>query len=213
MPGLFITFEGIDYSGKSLQCRMFCERLQKTKPVLALRDPGANRISEKIRAILLDKEMSEMAPITELLLYEAARSQMVSRQIKPALAENVTVVCDRFYDSTSAYQGYARGLDAQLVQQANRIGSCGLRPDHTFLLDIDPDRAYQRKKASGCEMDRIELEGRAFQTQVREGYLCVAREEPERISVIDGDAGADDIHQKIWSVFTRLFPLNWESKI
>ena len=154
-----------------------------------------------------------MDEITELLLYEAARSQMVSRQIKPALAENLVVVCDRFYDSTSAYQGHGRGLDMDLVRQANRIGSCGLRPDHTFLLDIDPDRAFQRKKASGCELDRIELEGRAFQARVRQGYLSVAGEEGRRISVINADAAPDDIHLKIWSIFTHLFPLNLESKI
>ena len=116
MSGVLITFEGIDYSGKSLQCRLLFERLQALqRDVLHLRDPGATRISEKIRAILLDRVHLEMAPTTELLLYEAARAQMVEEVIKPALAAGTIVLCDRLYDSTTAYQGFARGLDRKSV--------------------------------------------------------------------------------------------------
>jgi len=208
MPALFITFEGIDYSGKTLQSRLLSEHLQAMQlPVLTLRDPGATRISEKIRDLLLDETLAEMAPITELLLYEAARSQMVEQLIKPALAQGRIVIADRFYDSTTAYQGFARGLDLELVQAANRIGRCGLTPDHTFLLDLDPAIALQRKRAVGRDADRIEQEGLSFQQRVRAGYLHVAKMEPNRISVIEGNDAAEVIQQRILDIFIQRFSM------
>jgi len=206
MAGIFITFEGIDYSGKSLQSRLLVDRLQSLKrTVVLLRDPGATRISEAIRGLLLDKSLHEMSCTTELLLYEAARSQMVVELIKPALAKNQIVVCDRFYDSTTAYQGYARGLDLRLVQMANRIGRCDLVPDHTFLLDLAPAMAWQRKLATGQAPDRIEQEGLSFQQKVRDGYLQIAADEPERVSVVPGEGSSEAIHQQIWTQFTRFY--------
>ncbi|NLP10188.1 dTMP kinase [bacterium] len=206
MTSFFVTFEGIDYSGKSLQSKLLCERLQSDhRAVLLLRDPGATRISEKIRSLLLDKTLDEMSAVTELLLYEAARSQMVEQLIRPALASGQTVICDRFYDSTTAYQGFARGLDLGLVQSANRIGSCGLVPGHTFLLDLEPAAALARKKISGREADRIEQEGLAFQSRVREGYLQTAAMEPGRFTVLDAQADSEELHQTIWSVIIQKF--------
>lgn len=206
MTSIFVTFEGIDYSGKSLQSKLLCDRLQSDhRAVLLLRDPGATRISEKIRTLLLDKALDEMSAVTELLLYEAARSQMVAQLIRPALASGRTVICDRFYDSTTAYQGFARGLDLDLVQSANRIGSCGLVPGHTFLLDLEPVAALARKKISGREADRIEQEGLVFQSRVREGYLQTAAMEPDRFTVLDAQAKPEVIHQAIWSVFMQKF--------
>jgi len=206
MTSIFVTFEGIDYSGKSLQSKLLCDRLQSDhRSVLLLRDPGATRISEKIRTLLLDKALDEMSAVTELLLYEAARSQMVAQLIRPALASGRTVICDRFYDSTTAYQGFARGLDLDLVQAANRIGSCGLVPGHTFLLDLEPAAALTRKNISGREADRIEQEGLGFQDRVREGYLQTAAMEPDRFTVLDAQAKPEVIHQAIWSVFIQKF--------
>jgi dTMP kinase len=199
LSGVLITFEGIDYSGKSLQSRLLYERLQSLpREVILLRDPGATRISEKIRAILLDRVHLEMAPTTELLLYEAARAQMVEELIKPALATGTIVLCDRLYDSTTAYQGFARGLDLQMVGQANRIGACGVVPARTFLLDVDPNVAWKRRQNRGSETDRIEQEGLAFQSRVRQGYLKVAEMEPERVVVIDGDRDITSIAADIW---------------
>ena len=208
MSGVLITFEGIDYSGKSLQCRLLFERLQALqRDVLHLRDPGATRISEKIRAILLDRVHLEMAPTTELLLYEAARAQMVEEVIKPALAAGTIVLCDRLYDSTTAYQGFARGLDLTMVEQANRIGACGVVPNKTFLLDVDPAVAWQRKQQRGSESDRIEQEGLAFQRQVRAGYLKVAEMEPDRLTVIDGARDIATIAADIWQQVRPLLNL------
>jgi dTMP kinase len=199
LSGVLITFEGIDYSGKSLQCRLLFERLQSLqREVIQLRDPGATRISEKIRAILLDRVYLEMAPTTELLLYEAARAQMVEELIKPALAAGTIVLCDRLYDSTTAYQGFARGLDLQMVGLANRIGACGVVPAQTFLLDVDPSVAWKRKQNRGSEADRIEQEGLAFQSQVRQGYLKVAQLEPERVVVINGERDIASVAADIW---------------
>jgi len=155
-----ISFEGIDQSGKSVQVKLFYERLQKENIAsILLRDPGATRISERIRSILLDNDLVEMSPWTELLLYEAARAQMVEESIKPALEKNMVVVCDRFYDSSTAYQGYGRGLDLELVAAANRLGACGVVPDKTFLIDLEPEIAYQRKQNLDYEADRLEAEG------------------------------------------------------
>lgn len=149
-PGTFITFEGIDYSGKSVQIKRLAEYLeQEGKTVVVLRDPGTTRISEKIRHILLDNDHHEMTKWTELLLYEAARAQMVEETIMPLLQEGSVVLCDRFYDSTTAYQGYGRQLDIMMVERANSIGSCGLVPELTLLIDLDVDAAVKRRLDAG----------------------------------------------------------------
>ena len=200
--GLFITFEGIDNSGKSVQVERFAGRLKESQ-VVVLRDPGATAISEKIRHILLDNDNYEMSAWTELLLYEAARAQMVEQLIKPALAKQSIVVCDRFYDSTTTYQGYGRGLNLKLVKQANKIGACGLTPDLTFIIDVEPEIALQRSRKNKTKADRLESEGIQFQNRVRQGYLKIADEEKERIVVVNGHLSVEEIHKNIWAIFLQ----------
>ena len=198
--GIFVTFEGVDYSGKSLQARRLHQRLVRDGVrVTLLRDPGATRISERIREILLNTDHAEMSPWTELLLYEAARAQMVHEVIRPSLEKGAIVLCDRFYDSTTAYQGYGRGLDLARVEQANRIGSGGLTPDLTFWIRLDPRIAAERKGHG--EKDRMEGEGLEFQFRVHKGYEMIARQEPERIVTIDGDRSIEIIEREIWDIF------------
>ncbi len=204
--GKLITFEGIDFSGKSLQAKLLAEKLGAVgRSVLLLRDPGATPISERIREILLDRSHLEMSPWTELLLYEAARAQMIEETIKPALAKGVWVISDRLYDSTTAYQGYGRQLDLGLVEQANVIGACGMVPDLTFLIDLDVRVALQRRQRSKRDEDRLESEGLQFQERVRQGYLKTAKEELDRIRVIAGDRSVDLIREEIWQIVAKRF--------
>jgi dTMP kinase len=199
MAGLLITFEGIDFSGKTVQAKLLHQRFTKGGfKALLLRDPGTTRISECIRDILLDRNHLEMSPWTELLLYEAARAQMVEESIKPALAKEMIVLCDRLYDSTTAYQGYGRELDLTLVAHANELGACGVRPDLTFLLDIPPQQALSRRSNSNDQADRLENESKSFHTRVRNGYLKIAEIEADRFMVIDGTRSISDIHDDIW---------------
>lgn len=182
--GTFITLEGVDGSGKSTQASLLVERLRREgREVVALREPGGTPISEKIRALLLDPENAEMADECELLLYEASRAQLVREVIEPALLRGAIVVCDRFYDSTHAYQHGGRGLSDALVSRANELGCCGLSPDVTLVLDIDPAAALARATAQGA--DRLEVEGLAFQQRVRKDYLALAKADPARVCVVD----------------------------
>jgi len=204
--GLLVTFEGVDGSGKSTQAALFVERLaQAGVPLLALRDPGANAISERIRAILLDRSLAEMSPWSELLLYEAARAQMTGQQIIPALADGRMVVCDRYFDSTTAYQGYGRQLELDLVHQANRIGSCGLVPDVTFLIDVELEVVRRRLSARDSDADRMEAAGLDFHDRVRRGYLELAAAAPERVYVIPGNRPIEPIQRHIWQLFINRF--------
>ncbi|MCI2174173.1 MAG: dTMP kinase [Atopobiaceae bacterium] len=182
--GTFVTFEGVDGCGKTTQAALLVGRLEAAgADVLALREPGGTAISEKIRALLLDPTNGEMCADCELLLYEAARAQLVRQVIEPALARGTTVVCDRFYDSTTAYQAAARGLDGGLVRVANELGSCGIVPDRTIVFDLDPEVALARATAGST--DRLEAEGLSFQQHVREGFLALAHREPGRVRMVD----------------------------
>lgn len=196
--GLFITFEGIDGCGKSTQSSLFAQSLiQNGYKVKIVRDPGSTTVSESIRHLLLDKSHTMMSPWTELLLYEAARAQLVEESIKPALNQGDIVICDRFYDSTTAYQGFARNLDFDIITQANKIGSCGVNPNYTFYIDMKPQDALRRKKGN-ISHDRMESEGLEFQTNVRKGYLKIAKASPQRFIVINGYGSIDDIQNNIW---------------
>ncbi len=204
VQGRLITFEGIDGAGKSVQAeelRRWLEREQQRK-VLVLRDPGTSPIAEQIRRILLDPANGAMSPWTELLLYEAARAQLVEELIKPALAQGSVVICDRFYDSTTAYQGYGRQLDLPTVMQANRIGACGVVPDLTILLDLEVEAALQRK--GHLALDRLEREERAFHERVRRGYLELAHAEPGRVKVVKGDRPVEAIAKEIRQLVAAL---------
>jgi len=198
--GLFITFEGIDACGKSTQIEMLYRYLNdKNRKVAQVRDPGSTSLSEAIRTMLLDRENTHMSAWTELLLYEAARAQLVEERIKPYLNRKYIVLCDRFYDSTTAYQGYARQLDKRLIEEANAIGSCGLTPHLTFYLDVDPQVSLARKAKLG-QLDRMEAEGSAFQARVREGFQLIQKNHPDRVKWIDGDQPVDSIHKKITAI-------------
>ena len=189
--GIFITLEGADGCGKSTQAALLADALAaRGREVVCLREPGGTPISEKVRALLLDPANAEMAPECELLLYEASRAQLVRQVIEPALARGAVVLCDRYYDSTYAYQAGGRGLDDALVRRANELGGCGCAPDRTLVLDLEPSVGYARATAGGA--DRMEAEGLAFQERVRAAYLRLAEQEPGRVRVVDalGEKGA-----------------------
>ena len=194
--GLFITFEGIDGCGKSTQIEMLSSLLdEKGISYLMLREPGGTVVGEKIREILLDKKNDGMDPVCELLLFEAARAQITNEVIAPALREGKVVICDRFYDSTFAYQGYARKFGQQVVESLNSIAVSGNDPDITFLLDIDPEEALIRRNGRGAE-DRLEALGLQFQKDVREGYLLLS-DRYDRIRKLDASMAREDIFAEI----------------
>lgn len=194
--GVFITFEGGEGSGKSTQIRALTRRLEAAGvAVRALREPGGTAAGEAIRAILLDPANSGLDPRAELLLYEAARAQLVAEVIEPALAAGEVVVCDRFYDSTTAYQGYARGLDLEEVTRLNHVATGGLEPDATVVLDIGPEAGLARATVGGA--DRLEGEDEAFHRAVREGFLAIAAEERDRVRVVDATGSVDEVAERV----------------
>lgn len=195
--GLFITVEGIDGCGKSTQARLIAAALEAAgHDVLRLREPGGVKISEQIRAILLDPANAEMGDVCELLLYEAARAQLVHQVIRPALAAGKTVVCDRFYDSTTAYQAFADGLDRNMVSQANELAVDGCRPDLTLVFDLPVEDALRRRSGREAE-DRLELKGLEFQERVAAGFRAVAADEPDRVKLIDAGESIDEVFSSV----------------
>lgn len=196
----FITFEGIEGCGKTTQIRLLAESFgQSGHRVTLTREPGGCPIADKIRAILLDAANSTMTPLAELLLYAAARAQHVSEIIAPALARGEIVLCDRFTDATLAYQGFGRGLDKTTIMQLNAMAADACRPDLTILLDcpveIGLSRALARIEAgskadsSSKREERFELESQQFHQRVRDGYLALAMDNPQRFVIIDGGMG------------------------
>ena len=198
MKGIFITFEGIDGCGKSTQCELLKEFLTGSgKEFIFVREPGGTVIGERIREILLDKKNSQMTARTELLLFEAARAQITDEVIKPALEEGKIVICDRFFDSSSAYQGMARGMGMDFVSGLNMAATGGLKPDITFFFDISAEEALERRGKRGEASDRIELAGLKFQEDVRQGYLELAKNSGGRIVTIDAKLGIDEIFEQV----------------
>jgi len=196
--GILITLEGGEGSGKSTQIKRLVRRLESAHvPVRSLREPGGTDVGEAVRRILLDPESSGLDPRAELLLYEASRAQLVAEVIEPALVSGEVVICDRFYDSSTAYQGYARGLDLDEVKAMNRSATAGLVPDRTLYLDIDPVLGVDRAiKTDGA--DRLEAEDGAFHSLVRQGFLAISAEEPQRVRVIDASGSPDEVEERIW---------------
>lgn len=196
--GLLITFEGIDGSGKSTQASHFVGFLQEQGlDVLALREPGGTAIGEAIRQVLLEKNNTAMCMETELLLFAAARAQLVREVILPALAEGRWVVCDRFLDSTTAYQGYGRGMDLAMIQNLNQIATGGRRPDRTFLLDLSVDTALARLSGRPGKADRLDGEDRDFMQRTRDGYQVLAAAEPSRFVTLDAEAAETQLMRQI----------------
>ncbi len=205
---MFITFEGLDFSGKSTQVRLLSERLsQENFNVLVLREPGGTEIGEKIRSVLLDKDSSGMTDTSELFLFSASRSQLVGEVIKPALEGGMIVVCDRFFDSTTAYQGSGRGLSEEAIAAINKLATSGLIPDVTFFLDIPLQELEKRMLRSRSGKDRMESNGQGFYTKVRECYLSLAKNE-KRFVVIDATQSIEDIHDAVWQRIERMVAQN-----
>jgi len=204
----FITFEGSEGCGKSTQVQRLTARLDRAGvPHLVTREPGGTEIGESIRELLqFAPQGVGMTPPTELLLFEASRSQLVREKIKPALEHGLCVISDRFFDSTTVYQGVARKLDRQIVEQLNAfaIGNC--RPDVTFVLDVDPGIAHLLMRHIARRPDRMEQESTEFYEQVREAYRELAAGEPNRIVLIDGSRPEDNIENEIWEIISKRFP-------
>jgi dTMP kinase len=197
MSGLFVTFEGIEGSGKSTQARLLAESLKTPgREVLSVREPGGSAIAEKIRALLLDPANTAMTPLAELLLYEAARAQLVAEIVRPALDRGAIVVCDRFYDSTTAYQGVGRGLTNVDFTMLNRLATGGLVPDATIFLDV-PVEIGLRRANNRSAGDRIEREPVEFHNRVRQGFQAVAAAEPNRVHRLDGERAPEALASDI----------------
>lgn len=198
MRGLFITFEGIDGCGKSTQCELLKKYFADNDiDFISVREPGGTVIGERIREILLDKKNTQMTFRTELLLFEAARAQIVDEVIRPALEAGKIVVCDRFFDSTSAYQGKARGMGMDFVSGLNKAATGGLAPDITLFFDIPAEEAQKRRGNRGNASDRIELAGLKFQEDVRAGYLELVERSNGRVVVIDATRSIEEIFESV----------------
>jgi dTMP kinase len=208
-PGIFITFEGMDGSGKTTQMRRLAERLRGMgRTVRETVEPGGPPISMKIRRILLDSANQELSPMTELLLYFASRAQNVDEWIIPALGRGEIVLSDRFTDSSLVYQGCGRGLGVETVAELERIACRGLKPDLTILVDVDPEasltRARARNLAHPHPETRMDDQSLEFHLKVHEAYHALAEREPERVKVVNGRAGIDAIEREVWRLVTPL---------
>lgn len=204
MRGKFITIEGTDGSGKSTQIELLMDYLRKKgADVIFTREPGGTQISEKIREIILDVDNSEMTGITEALLYAAARSQHVEEKIIPALEAGKIIICDRFVDSSIAYQGAARGLGAEKIMGINEAALHGIMPDMTLFFDLSPEKGILRKKNERA-LDRLEKEKMDFHEKVYEGYKNLCKKYPERIKPIDADRSIDEVHSEVIEVIDGL---------
>jgi len=202
---LFITFEGGEGCGKSTQARRLYRRLLKSGiPVLLTHEPGVTALGRKITRLLKWSEDIDISPIAELLLFNASRAQLVREVIRPSLEKGTIVICDRYADSTTAYQGYGRGLDLAAVTAINWIATTGLTPDLTILLDIPVKAGLARKQ--GKRQDRFQMENINFHRRVRDGYLKLAAAEPERWLVVDATQSRETIASIIWQRLSKLLP-------
>ncbi len=200
---MLITFEGLDGCGKSTQLHRLADRLQRLGyRVTIVREPGTTPLSERLRHLLLEGP-TDIVPLAELFLFNAARAQLVETVLRPTLEAGTIVLCDRFADSTTAYQGYGRGLPLELVLTCNRIAVGEIEPTLTFFLDVPVELAIQRHGIP----DRMERAGPAFFERVRQGYWEIARREPQRVIPIDGTRSPDAIHAEIWEHVRPHLPL------
>ena len=203
--GFFITLEGGEGGGKSTQAELLSRALDaQGRSVVTTREPGGTELGKKIREILLSRSQGPLDPRTELLLYAADRAQHVQQIVAPALQKNKIVICDRFQDSTTVYQGVARGLNRTWIDHLTEIAGGGLKPDLTFILDIDPEiglkRSHERLQAEQSSEDRFEKEALEFHRKVRQGFLDLAKGEPNRFVIIKADRTPQKVHEEILQI-------------
>ena len=213
---LFITFEGPEGSGKSTQSRRLHDRLAGEYAVLLTREPGGTPIGDAIRHIVLDMDNSAIDPTTEALLFSAARAQLVAERIRPQLAAGGLVICDRFADLMLAYQGYGSGRDLDQLRALVEIATAGLRPDLTFYLDLPPDAGLERKRraahgkrsagsdSEGDDWNRLDARSLAYHERVRDGFLKLARQEPERWRILDARESKHQLAERIYHEVTHM---------
>jgi dTMP kinase len=195
---MFITFEGPEGSGKSTQITMLANMLrERGYAVVQTREPGGTSIGDQVRAVVHHVDNTMMSSEAELLLYSASRAQLVNELIRPSLAANKIVLCDRYADSTIAYQGYGRNLDLTALHQVTQFATGGLKPDLTLLLDIDVERGLSRRTNGGDEMNRLDLEAVEFHKRVRAGYHTLATTDPERWIIVDADRSVPEVQQDL----------------
>jgi len=201
MRGKFITFEGPEGSGKSTQGKLLVRYLKsKGKKAVFLREPGGTRLGEKLRRILLDKTNQGICPISEMLLYMAARAQIIQEVIKPALKKGYFVVCDRFLDSTIVYQGWGLGVDLELIEHLGNFLTSGVKPDLTIFLDVGIKEGL---KACGRRLDRIEQRSIAYHQRVRQGYLKLVAKNPRRIKIVRPDSDKNKTQTEIRKIVQK----------
>jgi len=210
MNGFFITFEGIEGCGKTTQIRLLAKGLKEGgREVVLTREPGGTEIGERIRAVLLDASSCGMSPITDLMLYGAARNQHVREVIRPALERGAVVLCDRYADATTAYQGAARRIDVKTIDEVHRVATEGVWPQLTLLLDMPASEGLSRARERNLHEDiagredRFEREELDFHERVRSGYLAIAKREPSRVVIVDAGRSIEDMQAKIASVVEK----------
>ncbi len=196
MPGKLITFEGIDFSGKTTIINKLKKYTKENKiDIEYLREPGGDTVAEALREVLLKDYKDKFYENTELLVYSASRSQLIDSRIKPLLEKGKSIIIDRFYDSTTAYQGYGRGLNIEHIKQINLIATRGIKPIRTFLFDLEPEIAINR--ALEVKKDRIERDGLVFFKRVRQGYLEIAKKESDRFFIIDATKSKEEVYNEV----------------
>jgi len=200
--GLFITFEGIEGCGKSTQSKLLCDYLRAHGyGCVYTREPGGTKLGEKIRQILLHSKSIAISNLSEVFLFEAARAEIVKEVISPALQKGKIVICDRFYDATAAYQGFAGGIPLDIIKLLNKAATGGLKPDLTILLDIDTLAGLKKAKKNG--IDRMEAKAIAYHRKVRAGYLALARKEPKRIKIVRVEKDLNKTREKVRKLVTE----------
>lgn len=213
MKGLFITFEGVDKAGKSTQIRLLAERLRQIgREVLCTREPGGTPLCEEIRGLVMKtREAETIFGETELLLFMASRAQLLREKIWPAMERGAIVLCDRFADSTTAYQGYARGMSLEVIHMLNTLALGNRWPDLTILLDLPVEESFARLenvlRQTAADSDRFEIEGRRFHERVRNGFLEIAKNASDRFAVFPAAQPLESLSEQIWSEVQRRFSL------